>query len=52
MTKRPHTPLVLAILDGNPVHALSGFARLMKRVPTLIHAGLHADETASRCHWH
>ena len=42
----------LMVLDTNPVYALPEFAEAIERVPLRIHAGLHADETAFRCHWH
>ncbi len=45
----------LAILDANPAYTTAadlGFADLMQRVETRIHAGLYFDETAAFCHWH
>lgn len=45
----------LMILDANPIYAAPadcGFAAGLARVRLSIHAGLHRDETARRCHWH
>ncbi|MEW9857084.1 TAT-variant-translocated molybdopterin oxidoreductase [Novosphingobium sp. M1R2S20] len=45
----------LFVLGGNPVYATAGctgFAEAFARVPLRFHAGLHADETGSRSHWH
>ncbi len=45
----------LFMLDTNPAYAAPpglGFTRALARVPLRLHAGLHADETAARCHWH
>lgn len=44
----------LFVLETNPVYSApadSGFADALGRVPLTIAAGLHADETASRCEW-
>jgi MoCo/4Fe-4S cofactor protein with predicted Tat translocation signal len=44
----------LIVLDGNPVYTAPGalgFAEHLARVPTRIHAGLYADETANLCNW-
>jgi MoCo/4Fe-4S cofactor protein with predicted Tat translocation signal len=46
---------LLLILQGNPVYnapADLDFAQALERVPLRVHLGLHADETAERCHWH
>jgi Fe-S-cluster-containing dehydrogenase component len=46
---------VLLILDANPAYAApadSGFIAALAKVPLSVHAGLHRDETARRCHWH
>ncbi len=45
----------LLILDGNPVYTAPAdldFPAALDKVPLRIHFGLHADETAARCHWH
>ncbi|WP_293458430.1 TAT-variant-translocated molybdopterin oxidoreductase [Phenylobacterium sp.] len=45
----------LAILDANPAYSAPadlGFAAALRKVRLRIHAGLHADETATLCHWH
>ena len=45
----------LAILDSNPAYTAPpdlGFDAALARVSRRIHAGLHIDETAQRCHWH
>jgi molybdopterin-containing oxidoreductase family iron-sulfur binding subunit len=52
MAGRVHTLFVLA---ANPVHATPaalGFGAALDQVAFSLHAGLHADETALRCHWH
>jgi MoCo/4Fe-4S cofactor protein with predicted Tat translocation signal len=44
----------LIVLDCNPVYTAPGalnFAEHLARVPTCIHAGLYADETAILCKW-
>jgi len=44
----------LMVFDANPLYEAGG-SQLDARfdeVPLRIHAGLHADETALRCHWH
>lgn len=46
---------VLLILEQNPVHsapAKLGFAKLLARVPLIVHHGSHVDETAALAHWH
>jgi molybdopterin-containing oxidoreductase family iron-sulfur binding subunit len=46
---------LLLILQGNPVYTAPAdleFARALERVQLRVHLGLHADETAERCHWH
>jgi molybdopterin-containing oxidoreductase family iron-sulfur binding subunit len=46
---------LLLVLEANPVYAAPGdlgFAEALDKVPIRIHSGLHADETAERCHWH
>jgi molybdopterin-containing oxidoreductase family iron-sulfur binding subunit len=46
---------LLLILQGNPVYTAPadlGFAAALEKVPLRVHLGLHADETAARCHWH
>jgi molybdopterin-containing oxidoreductase family iron-sulfur binding subunit len=43
------------VLHGNPAYSTApdiGFAQAFARVPLRLHAGLHADETASLAHWH
>jgi molybdopterin-containing oxidoreductase family iron-sulfur binding subunit len=44
----------LLLLDVNPAYEAPhlGFAAAMAKVPLVIHAGLHVDETAARAHWH
>ena len=45
----------LLALDANPLYHAPpdlGFGPGLKRVPLVIHAGLHADETARFAHWH
>ncbi|HEU4970236.1 TAT-variant-translocated molybdopterin oxidoreductase [Sphingomonas sp.] len=45
----------LIVLDANPAYAAPAdvdFARLYRRVPLRIHAGLHVDETAILSDWH
>jgi molybdopterin-containing oxidoreductase family iron-sulfur binding subunit len=45
----------LAILGCNPAYAAPAdlpFAAALAKVKTVIHAGLHADETAAFAHWH
>jgi MoCo/4Fe-4S cofactor protein with predicted Tat translocation signal len=42
-------------LEANPAYAAPAdipFDTLLERVPLRVHAGLYADETAERCHWH
>ncbi|ACY15242.1 putative oxidoreductase, iron-sulfur binding protein [Haliangium ochraceum DSM 14365] len=44
----------LVIVDCNPVYstpAALDFASALERVPTRVHLGLYADESAQRCHW-
>lgn len=46
---------VLAILDCNPAYAAPAdlpFAAALAECRTVVHAGLHADETAAFAHWH
>jgi molybdopterin-containing oxidoreductase family iron-sulfur binding subunit len=46
---------MLFILGGNPIYdapADLDFKAALERVPTRIHLGLYADETAEYCHWH
>jgi len=46
---------LLIVLQGNPVYSAPAdlkFAEAMDKVPLRAHLGLHADETAERCHWH
>jgi len=43
------------VLDCNPAYAAPAelrFAEALGRVPTTLHAGLYADETAAACGWH
>jgi molybdopterin-containing oxidoreductase family iron-sulfur binding subunit len=45
----------LAILGCNPVYAAPAdlpFAAALAKARTVVHAGLHADETAAFAHWH
>jgi len=45
----------LFVLGANPVYTAPGelnFADAFARVPLRIHAGLHANETGARSHWH
>ena len=45
----------LAILGANPVYSAPAdipFAAALARVGTVVHAGLHYDETAAQAHWH
>ncbi len=45
----------LFILGANPAHTAPadlGFGELLKKVKTVVHHGLHADETAAAAHWH
>ena len=42
----------LLILDGNPVHTVPGFARLLGLMPLSIHSGPAPDETALAAGWH
>ena len=45
----------LVFLDCNPVSTLPDgdlLGMAIERVPTSIHFGLHADETAEHCKWH
>ncbi len=45
----------LIMMDCNPAYCSPGALKLaeqLARVPHLIHAGLHADETAQLCRWH
>jgi molybdopterin-containing oxidoreductase family iron-sulfur binding subunit len=45
----------LAVLGCNPVYAAPAdlpFAAALAKARTVIHAGLHADETAAYAHWH
>jgi molybdopterin-containing oxidoreductase family iron-sulfur binding subunit len=45
----------LFVLGPNPVYATPGdvdFARLYRRLPIKVHAGLHVDETAMLSDWH
>jgi MoCo/4Fe-4S cofactor protein with predicted Tat translocation signal len=52
--KAGHVSLLL-VLGGNPLYTAPadlGFADALESVATRVHAGLHEDETAARCHWH
>ncbi|XKH35781.1 TAT-variant-translocated molybdopterin oxidoreductase [Azospirillum doebereinerae] len=45
----------LILLDTNPAYdapEAGTFAAALERVPFRLHAGSHADETATLCHWH
>lgn len=45
----------LFVLGANPVHTAPAdldFGELLKRVKTVVHHGLHYDETANAAHWH
>ncbi|MBY5371110.1 4Fe-4S dicluster domain-containing protein [Rhizobium leguminosarum] len=45
----------LVCLGSNPVYAAPGqlaFADLVRKVPLVVHAGLHVDETAQAANWH
>ncbi|MBX4970033.1 molybdopterin-containing oxidoreductase family iron-sulfur binding subunit [Rhizobium binae] len=45
----------LVCLGSNPVYTAPGqleLADLVQKVPLVVHAGLHLDETAQRAHWH
>ncbi len=45
----------LLIIGGNPVYDAPAdleFAKTLGKVPTSIHIGLYANETAERCQWH
>ncbi len=45
----------LVVLDGNPVYNAPGdvdMRALLEGVPTTVHLGLYADETALACDWH
>lgn len=45
----------LLVIDANPVYAAPAdieFSRLMRRVPTTIHAGPYRDETGAAARWH
>jgi len=45
---------LLVVLGGNPVFTAPAdldFAARMDKVAMRVHLGLHADETAERCHW-
>ena len=46
---------LLLVLQGNPAYTAPAdlkLAEAMDKVPLRVHLGLHADETAERCHWH
>jgi MoCo/4Fe-4S cofactor protein with predicted Tat translocation signal len=46
---------LLLVLQGNPVYTAPAdlaFVAALDKVPIRVHCGLHADETAERCHWH
>jgi molybdopterin-containing oxidoreductase family iron-sulfur binding subunit len=45
----------LMIIDADPVYATPtalGFADALQNVEFSVHAGLYAEATAARCHWH
>ncbi|MDZ5457345.1 4Fe-4S dicluster domain-containing protein [Azohydromonas lata] len=45
----------LVVLDSNPAYDAPGaldFAQALRGARLSVHAGLYADETAVRCHWH